>query len=209
MWDWNGTLLDDVEVNRGVLNAMLERRGLEPVGLARYRELFRMPIVEMYRDLGFSFRKESFEQAAQEYFGLYTSSFALTRLAPGAREALDAVEKSGAAQYIVSAMREGELLEQVEEKGISRYFRKIVGLDDVNAVSKKERAVGFAANLPEERNILFVGDMDHDYEVSRAIGARCLIYSGGHQKIKAEGDYVLIDDLRRAVDYLPPPSESL
>lgn len=28
VWDWNGTLLDDVEISRQVMNRMLSRRGL-------------------------------------------------------------------------------------------------------------------------------------------------------------------------------------
>lgn len=202
IWDWNGTLLDDVAANHAILDSMLARRGLGRISLERYRELFRMPIVDMYRDLGFDFADETFEQAAQEYFGAYRAGFGGMPLNANAVAALEAVKARGVRQYIVSAMKEDELLAQVERKGIKGFFDGIVGLDNVHAASKLARAAELAATFPRSQDILLVGDMDHDYEVARAIGARCLLYGRGHQEIRATGDFILIDDLRQTAGHL-------
>ena len=71
LWDWNGTLLDDVEICRAVLNGMLGRRGIAPVSLDRYREIFTFPIREYYRLAGFDFSRESYETLAEEYMRIY------------------------------------------------------------------------------------------------------------------------------------------
>ena len=39
IWDWNGTLLDDVALCIDVMNGMLRRRGLSPLTPGRYREI--------------------------------------------------------------------------------------------------------------------------------------------------------------------------
>ena len=61
LWDWNGTLLDDTEISRGVLNGLLSRRGLPTVSLERYREIFTFPIIDYYRKAGFDFSVEPYE----------------------------------------------------------------------------------------------------------------------------------------------------
>ena len=44
-WDWNGTLLDDVDFTHSCLNWMLETHGYpQRYDLAAYRELFGFPI---------------------------------------------------------------------------------------------------------------------------------------------------------------------
>ncbi len=41
IWDWNGTLLDDVGAALASVNDMLALRGKEPIDLVRYRECIR------------------------------------------------------------------------------------------------------------------------------------------------------------------------
>ena len=49
IWDWNGTLLDDMDVCLGIMDRILARRGLAPIGsLDRYREIFTFPVKEYY-----------------------------------------------------------------------------------------------------------------------------------------------------------------
>ena len=44
-WDWNGTLMDDVDFTHSCLNWMLETHGYpQRYDLAAYRELFGFPI---------------------------------------------------------------------------------------------------------------------------------------------------------------------
>ena len=49
-WDWNGTLMDDVDFTHECLNWMLETHGYpQRYDLAAYRELFGFPIEDYYR----------------------------------------------------------------------------------------------------------------------------------------------------------------
>lgn len=195
IWDWNGTLLKDVEANLKIINRLLEDRDLKKIDLARYRKLFKMPIVEFYRDLGFNFEKESFEKIAIEYFGLYKNEFENMNLSDGVIEVLNEIKKKGYKQYIISAMNEVDLVEQVKSKGIAEFFENIVGVDNIHGISKKQRAIDFISTVPKTPKMIFIGDMDHDFEVARAIGARCILYKNGHQQIKESEQYRVINNL--------------
>ena len=53
VWDWNGTLLNDVQAAFSAMNAMLSRRGLPLMeSLAQYRELFTFPVRQYYAAAG-------------------------------------------------------------------------------------------------------------------------------------------------------------
>ena len=72
LWDWNGTLLDDVALCVDALNRLLERHGYtQRYDLASYREIFGFPIVDYYRRAGFDFAKDSFEDLAESYMADY------------------------------------------------------------------------------------------------------------------------------------------
>lgn len=44
VWDWNGTLLNDVGTGAAIMNVMLERRGLPLLTEERYQEIFTFPV---------------------------------------------------------------------------------------------------------------------------------------------------------------------
>ena len=56
LWDWNGTLVNDVALCSQLLNSQLQRHGHAPLGgVEEYRRVFRFPIEEYYKDAGFDF----------------------------------------------------------------------------------------------------------------------------------------------------------
>ena len=68
IWDWNGTLLNDIEWCLSIVNRMLANRDLKPLGsVSEYRNVFCFPIIEYYKNVGFDFEKEPFETLAEEY----------------------------------------------------------------------------------------------------------------------------------------------
>ena len=56
VWDFNGTLLDDLGIGIASINALLARRGMPLVeSHDAYHRIFCFPIREYYRRLGFEF----------------------------------------------------------------------------------------------------------------------------------------------------------
>ena len=195
VWDWNGTLLNDVDENISIVNELLKKRSLPVIGKETYKRFFRMPIKSFYMDIGFDFSEESFESIAKEYNHLYKQKFSSMPLTNEIEGILEYIDGCNIDQYIVSASEQKSLDVQVSEKNISRYFKKIVGNDDFSVVSKIEKAKELRTEFGKEDKILFIGDMFHDYEAAQAIGADCVIYRNGHQETKENADYRIIDSM--------------
>lgn len=181
IWDFNGTLLDDVSCGIKSVNTMLERRGKKLIASKdEYREKFCFPITEYYRRCGFDFERESFDSLAVEWVELYKKYSYLSKLADGAQELLSHIKDSGAEQLILSASEYSMLRGQCRELGIEAYFSSFMGLDNIYATSK----LGIATSWREanrEAKPLIIGDTEHDAECAKAIGADCALVYCGHQ----------------------------
>jgi len=182
IWDWNGTLFDDAHLCVEILNTMMAKRGLSAITLENYREHFGFPVMDYYVQLGFDFEQEDFDDVANEYILLYNSMRCECSLRENALQVLDAVEKVGLKQSILSAYHQ-ELLEQVVEYfDITVFFTNICGLGDYYANCKIDlgkkliETTGLGAS-----DILLVGDTAHDFEVARQIGCDCVLLTDGHQ----------------------------
>ncbi len=197
IWDFNGTLFDDVEAGILSVNKMLFERGLKTIGSKEeYREVFGFPIIDYYRRLGFDFEREPYEVLAPLWVELYNENSKRSRLSAGAEEALSHFEKKCVPQILLSATEIGMLREQVRGLGIEKYFENILGLGNIHAYSKKELAVSWCAENYNAKPI-FIGDSEHDAAVAKAVNAPCFLVINGHQsRGRLEGtSAVLCEDL--------------
>jgi len=196
VWDWNGTILNDVEYNLRIVNTLMQDRGMNPITLDVYRAAFKMPIRNFYTDIGFDLEKEDFKELAAEYNTMYKADFSSIPLTEGIPEVLENFYQKGVSQYIVSASEQNSLNTQVKEKGLEKYFTYVVGNDDYSVVSKTDKARDLKARIENSGKILFVGDMDHDFEASLAMGADCVLYTGGHQRAAVDERWKIISCMR-------------
>lgn len=190
VWDFNGTLLDDVDLGIVCANEMLARRGLPLIpDRKRYFELFGFPIVDYYRRLGFDFSREPYEVLAHEWIAEYRSRERDVPLRAGVVDLLSAVKEAGIPQVVLSATESSMLNEQLRDLGVAGYFSEIVGRGDIYAPDK----TGLARRWAETRKpgrCLMIGDTDHDLACAEAAGFDCLLVRGGHS---SDGDLDRID----------------
>ena len=181
LWDWNGTLLNDLDVNLEVLNRMLHRRGLNQLDLPTYKNSFSFPIKSFYKIIGIDLEKESFEEAAEEYITDYRACEYKIGLTPDASFILDALNQKGIHQYILSACGTDDLMRMINRFELGDKFRRIYGADDICAYGKIGTGKLLIQNhaLDPEKTLL-IGDTLHDAEVAKAIGINYVLYSGGH-----------------------------
>ena len=181
IWDWNGTLLDDVEVNVRTVNEMLVKRGLSQVDIATYKELFCFPVKTFQSLVGFDFEKETFEEIAIEYQATYKLYADEIRLNEDALFVIDLLFQKGAKQYILSAAMQDDLVKMLEGFNIANKFNGIYGVSDIHAAGKIERGKQLMnENLLNPERSLIIGDTLHDAEVAKALGINYLLFSGGH-----------------------------
>ena len=183
LWDWNGTLLDDLALCVDSLNWLLREFGYpQQYSTPAYKKIFGFPIVEYYRRAGFDFEKHSFDRLAHHYMDHYIPASMGCGLAPFARQALEQVRALGVEQVVLSASPISTLTRQVEQTGSGKYFSTLLGLGDIYAKSKVELGLDFLARRGfEPSSALMVGDTLHDWEVARAMGVRCVLCAAGHQ----------------------------
>jgi phosphoglycolate phosphatase len=184
IWDWNGTLLDDVDICVAAMNDLLGRRGLAGITRSTHRERFTFPVKRYYESLGFSFATESFSLVADEYHDAYGLRAAQTRLHPDAVDGLQMLRRRGVRQLLLSALEEGPLIAQLKQHGIIDYFSAVYGLSDGHARGKLARARDLMATESESGGrpgTWMVADTVHDAEVAHTVGVRCALVSTGHQ----------------------------
>ena len=181
IWDFNGTLLNDVDIGIQSINVLLAERGLNTLSSAEeYREVSGFPVVEYYKRIGFDFSKESYDKIAPKWVEQYMSRVDRAELYADALPMLEYVRQKQLGQILLSATELDMLRGQVAALGIGHYFHEICGMDNVYAHGK----LSLAHKWREEHldaEALFVGDTDHDFEVASTIGADCVLFSGGHQ----------------------------
>lgn len=188
IWDWNGTLLDDVEICLASINSMLRVRSLPELSTDKYRTVFTFPVIEYYKEIGFDFTTEKWEPVAMEFISQYMSMLPECKLTPFAVKALDFFRKQGYRQAIISAMQHDALVKSVSDLGIHSYFEYIGGISDHYAVSKVDNARDYfsRASLNPEQATL-IGDTIHDSEVAAELQCRCILVSTGHQSTSRLG----------------------
>jgi phosphoglycolate phosphatase len=188
IWDWNGTLLDDVWLAREVLNGQLAEMGLPLLDEERLRAQFCHPVEKFLMSIGMDFNRYSFERLAEEFHLRYMERQDECELRPSAREALQLVTAHGLPQSVLSALREDRLTEAVARNGLAGFFRAVAGVNDYLAVGKLERGVLLLRQCSEEPGrTLLIGDTDHDAEVAAALGLRCILVACGFQDERVLG----------------------
>ena len=184
IWDWNGTLLNDVRLCASIMNKLLEQESLPGITIEKYREIFTFPVVEYYKLAGHTFEKNSFEVLGRIFMEEYEIRKTECDLFPAVRNVLDSFRTRNKKQYLLSAYKQDLLDRTVNYFNLNSYFTKIIGLDNIYAGSKihlgKQLISSIKTNGKEEK-ILLIGDTEHDFEVAKSIGADCILISSGHQ----------------------------
>ena len=199
IWDYNGTLLNDIEIGIESINIMLRKRGLPLLTSESYREAFTFPVKDYYEKVGFDFQKEDWDLTAQEFITNYTNRLPYSDIFPEARILLDFFKKQGKKQFILSAMEINMLKDSTRELNIQEFFDEISGIDNIYASSKIENGRNlFHKHQLKAKDVCLLGDTTHDYEVAQSLGCQCYLIASGHQsfeKLKATGCPNIINSL--------------
>ena len=181
IWDFNGTIYDDVDACIKSANRLLGAYDLKLLtSVEESRSLFGFPIQDYYARMGFDFDKIPYAELAPEWMDYYFEYSANATVYPDIPEALDALHKKGMEQWILSATEVNMLRGQLQGLGILDRFDGILGLDNIHARSKKEIGVAWKSANPDIC-ALMIGDTDHDAEVAEAMGIDCVLVAAGHQ----------------------------
>lgn len=188
IWDWNGTLLDDVRAAVNALNRMLAIRGVAPSTLEFYRANFGFPVRPFYAAVGLDLAREDWDRICTD-FHRFIAEEPDQHLRHDAFAALRFVRDRGGGQSILSALREDLLRHDTAREGVQAFFDEIYGVDNLDGATKLSRGHDLTARLASSgtfdpssgRPLYFIGDTLHDAEVGMELGATPVLVEGGHQ----------------------------
>ncbi len=181
IWDWNGTLLDDLWLSIKAINIVLKRYHLPEINADQYLEIFTFPVIDYYERLGFDFKKNPFKVVGTEFIEEYTKRQLKPALHESAMELITCLQQNGVTQSILSAARQQMLDKLIKHHDLQSFFVNVIGQDDHYAHGKTNAGKVWVKSLDvQPHEVLFVGDTLHDLDVAKAIGADCVLVAGGH-----------------------------
>ena len=180
LWDFNGTVMDDMGASAGAVNAMLQKRNLPLISEEWYTKHLIMPLEAFYESVGFDMQKERIEEVSAE-FQQECKKFPRP-VFPEVREALAQFQKAGYRQLLFSSLYHDLLIAQAQERGVADHFEGIVGRQD-RSLGGKEAAVQayLEQHHIEPNQVLIVGDLTTDADMARYVGSPCALICKGHQ----------------------------
>lgn len=198
IWDFNGTILDDLDACIESVNILLENHGLRRLpDTETYRRAFGFPVRDYYERIGFDFNNTPYDELAIEWVNLYLEYTKEPILTDGVASILGYNRELGKEQLVLSACEIEMLTSQLEQLGVKEFFTEIIGLSNIHAAGKGDLARAWREKHPDAE-VLYIGDTVHDYEVATILGADCALYAGGHhdrERLEACG-VTVFDDFR-------------
>ncbi|MGW1812588.1 HAD family hydrolase [Streptomyces sp. NPDC002125] len=204
VWDWNGTLLDDIEAVLGATNAAFAEVDLAPLTLEQYRETYCVPIPKFYeRLMGRLPTPAEWERMDGLFHRHYTEQRAACALTAGVEELLAGWLRTGGSQSLLSMYGHEHLVPVVRAYGIERHFLRVDGRTGPSGGSKAqhmERHFEVLGGIAPERAVV-IGDAVDDAVAAAHVGARAVLYTGGsHSRSSLEAAGVpVVDTLAEAV----------
>ncbi|MCS0636027.1 haloacid dehalogenase-like hydrolase [Streptomyces sp. LP05-1] len=206
VWDWNGTLLDDIDTVIGATNAAFAELGMAPITLARYRELYCVPVPLFYeRLMGRLPTGDEWLVMDEAFHRHYWSRAEACALAEGAAELLAARRAAGRTQSLLSLAPHEHLVPIVRRHGITEHFVRVDGRTGASTEGKAEHMVRHLRELGrvvDVERVVVIGDAADDARAAAHVGAKAVLYTGGsHSRASLEAVGVpVVDTLTHAVE---------
>jgi phosphoglycolate phosphatase-like HAD superfamily hydrolase len=202
VWDWNGTLLDDLHLVVSSTNEAFSAVGGRSVDPDEHRRQFRRPVAEFYAEmLGRAVDADEFGRLDRIFHDAYRVGLTSTSLAA---DAMTAIKSWSGTQSLLSMWFHSELVPAIETYGLAGVFVRVDGLR--TEVGGDLKAGHLARHLAElgiaGDQAVLIGDSLDDGAAADSVGAASVLYTGGFTdpaRLRASGRPVA-DTLAEAVD---------
>jgi phosphoglycolate phosphatase-like HAD superfamily hydrolase len=187
VWDWNGTLLDDLEIVVESLNVGTAEFGVAPIDEDGYRDHFKRPVRAFYDSLfGRMVSDMEWAYLNKTFHDEYNERVHRAPLTVGAVEAVERASSLGWSQSLLSMSIHGQLLDAVISRGIADRFTLIDGLTVPTGGLKSEHLETHLDSLGRDpRGVLLIGDTPDDAVAARQVGAGVILFDGGSHHLPA------------------------
>jgi len=187
IFDWSGTLVDDLPAVWRASNHALQQAGVPAMPLEDFRREFRLPARDFYMERVPTESLPELERWFLEGFKLVQDT--VTPL-PHAREFLEFCRQQGLRTFLLSAVHPALFAQQEKTSGFGPFLEKTY----LGAQNKKD-LIGqiLRENELDPEQTVFIGDMQHDIETA---------HHGGVKSVGVLTGYDSLDKLRESKPHL-------
>jgi phosphoglycolate phosphatase-like HAD superfamily hydrolase len=181
VWDWNGTLLDDLAIVVESVNAGLTAYGADPIDEDGYRTHYTRPVSRFYEALlGRPVATEEWLHINDLFHQAYFARVGTVGLTRDARQALDLVESAGVGQSVLSMAPHDHLVPIVTQHRLHEYFTAVRGSSGNRGDEKAAALVDHLEDIGvEPAQVVVIGDTPDDAAAAAHVGAGSILYDGG------------------------------
>lgn len=174
IFDWSGTLVDDLGPVIEATNAVLGKYDLPPLDREAFRRCFRLPYREFYTDV---LPHVPLEELEAHFRPAFDAAVTPVTVLPHAREKLEWCAALGIRTFVLTSMDPLAFKRQIDDFG----FRELFEATYAGVLDKREvihRILETHGLDPAET--AFVGDMTHDVETARHGGVASIAVLTGY-----------------------------
>ncbi len=206
IFDWSGTLVDDLAMVLDATNHVLGVYGKPLLTKKEFQARFRLPYTGFYEEVLPDVPLSELEDHFRAGFASSAASGVESPLLPHAQDFLKFLSQRGVRMFILSSMDARAFDEHAKDLGVKHYFEACYA----GVLDKREQI----HRVLEEHHLavdktVFLGDMTHDVETAQhgGIGSIALLtgYQSREQLLSVTPDYLIKDlsELRQILDTTP------
>ncbi len=173
IFDWSGTLVDDLPAVWKATNYVFQQAGLEALTLERFRSEFCLPFKKFYDRHTPNLSMEQLEEWFHGHFRQVQDD--VVEL-PHAREFLQLCRERGIRTFLLSTIHRDHFATQSGLTGFPEFIERVY----IEVLDKRSKILELLReNRLEPDETLFVGDMQHDIETAKHGGVfSCAVLTG-------------------------------
>jgi phosphoglycolate phosphatase-like HAD superfamily hydrolase len=186
VFDWNGTLFDDMAATHIATNASLAFFGKDPITLEHEQEIFTFPLIHFYEKMGVSVDEylKHAEEVGNLFHDTYNAHKSNCTLAKDTIKILQWLGNNNVTSMILSNHRQDTLEHDVEHFEITDYFETISGNEDtatiISGLNKKQRLIDYIKTHGyAHENVMIIGDSHEEPEIAHSLEIMGISISGG------------------------------
>ena len=182
IFDWSGTLVDDLAPVLEATNAVLGKYGVPPLDRESFRRRFRLPYPEFYAEI---LPAVPIEELEARFRTAFEATLTPATVLPHAREKLEWCAALGIRCFVLTSMDSTAFERQLHAFGLSHFFETTYS----GVIDKRELIHGILANHNlDPAETALVGDMTHDVETARhgGISSIAVLTGYNHPEILAQ-----------------------
>ncbi len=199
IFDWSGTLVDDLCPVVDATNKVLKHYGKASLTRKEFCDSFCLPFVDFYKNVLPGVPMPELEELYTHFFD---ESEELVEVLPGAVDLLNFCKEFGLGVFLLSSIKNEHYVRQSEYLNLNIYFEKVYTEALDKRIWIRSLIDECSLNLQET---IFVGDMKHDIDAGHSAGVFTVAVLGGYNSEKMlleSAPDLVIDNLHKLSDYL-------